>query len=257
MAIITAICNPKGGTAKTSTAVNLCCALSCINKKVLLVDYDPQRSAGCSLGFEISDVEHNLASCILDGISAEKCVVPYTKGGFDILLSSDDLIAVPSSFNDRSDAHLCLLNSLKPLVNSYDHIIIDTPASHNLLLVSSLCAADFLIIPVSLDVFALNSMSSLMTLFEKLKIEGKSTGRILGVLRTLYDPMQPLSEGISKELEKNFGDLLFKTKITYNPKISESSSAACPVLIYDRSSVGSREYLSLCAEFLKRIMIRQ
>ena len=97
MGVIITLCNPKGGTAKTSTAVNLCCGLKAVNKKVLLVDFDPQRSASVALGYEYFDSESNISSSVLDGVPIEDCIVPYAKGGFDLSLASDDLIAVPAA----------------------------------------------------------------------------------------------------------------------------------------------------------------
>lgn len=121
----------------------------------------------------------------------------------------------------------------------------------NLITINALCAADYLVLPVCCDMFAIDSMKTLLDNLLELKEKHLSKCNLLGILRTIYDPMQPLASRISHELAESFKDLLFATKISYNPKISESSSAACPVLVYDRTSLGSREYLSFAGEILK------
>ena len=253
MGVIITLCNPKGGTAKTSTAVNLCCGLKAVNKKVLLVDFDPQRSASVALGYEYFDSENNISSSVLDGVPIESCIVPYAKGGFDLSLASDDLIAIPAALRERLNAHEALADALAPVKNKYDYIVVDTPATLNMITITAICASDYLIIPVSCDIFSVDSMMGLIKKFHELKENGLTHSSILGILRTMYDKLLPLASTISSELESSFNDLLFKTKITYNPRISESSSAAVPVLLYDRTSLGSQEYLSFTGEVLKKL----
>uniref|UniRef100_UPI003FEFE1BB ParA family protein n=1 Tax=Succinivibrio sp. TaxID=2053619 RepID=UPI003FEFE1BB len=253
MGRIITISNPKGGTAKTSTAVNLSCALRTVNKKVLLIDFDPQRSSSVALGYEYTDVEHNIATAVLDGVSADKCITPYPKGGFDVILSSDDLVALPTVLREDTEPASRLKKVIANIKDKYDFLIIDTPASMNLITINALCAADYLVLPVCCDMFAIDSMKTLLDNLLELKEKHLSKCNLLGILRTIYDPMQPLASRISHELAESFKDLLFATKISYNPKISESSSAACPVLVYDRTSLGSREYLSFAGEILKKL----
>ncbi|MGN1280514.1 MAG: ParA family protein [Succinivibrio sp.] len=253
MGKIISVCNPKGGTAKTTTAVNLACALTTVNKKVLLLDFDPQRSASVALGYEYTDVEHNICTALLDNVPIDKCIIPCPKGGFDVVLSSEDLIALPSELRENVSPTGVLYRVLKGVTDRYDFIIIDTPASLNLITINALCASDGIIIPVSLDVFSLNSMKTLLDEILNLKEKGFARCQLLGVLRTLYDPLHPISSRISRELGNSFKELLFRTSISYNPKISESSGAACPMLVYDRTSLGSREFLSLAGEVLKKV----
>ena len=200
MGQIITICNPKGGTAKTSTAINLACAMRAVNKKVLLVDFDPQGSASCALGFMQTDIECNLATAILDNVNIENCIVPYLKGGFDVILSSDELVAVPPALNDDPNAHFCLYNLLCPLKDRYDLIIVDTPASLNLLTKSAICASDFIISTVSLDILSVDSMASLMNFYEKLKSNGMTGAIVLGLLRTMYEPLHKMCDVISQPL---------------------------------------------------------
>ena len=224
-----------------------------MNKKVLLVDFDPQRSASVALGYEYFDSESNISSSILDGVPIEDCIVPYAKGGFDLSLASDDLIAVPAALRERLNAHEVLADALAPVKDKYDFIVVDTPATLNMITIIAICASDYLIIPVSCDIFSVDSMMGLIKKFHELKENGLTHCNILGILRTMYDKLLPLASTISAELENSFSDMLFKTKITYNPRISESSSAAVPVLLYDRTSLGSQEYLSFTGEVLKKI----
>ena len=253
MGHIITICNPKGGTAKTSTAVNLACAITAVHKKVLLVDFDPQRSASVALGYEYADIEHNIGTALLDNVPIKSCITHYLKGGFDVILSSDDLVALPSTLHDKIDSHLCLSNALSKIKDNYDFIIIDTPACLNLITINAMCAADSLVVPVCTDMFALTSMSTLLEKYHELKSQNQAHCRLLGIVITLYDPILPMSQRIHDELAHAFRELLFNTAITYNPKISEATGAAIPVLLYDKSSLGSRQYLSLAGEILKKL----
>lgn len=252
MGKIVAFCNPKGGTAKTSTVVNLACALTTVHKRVLLVDFDPQRSASAALGYNNADVENNLGTAILDSVDIRNCITSYPKGGFDIILSSDDLTAIPATLHDSKDSHLALKNVLDVVKDRYDYILIDTPASMSMINICAICASDYMVTPVSLDIFSIDSMNTLLSKYYQLKEQGKTYCVFIGLLRTLFDESQPLCKTINKELENAFRDLLFKSKISFSHKISESSSAACPVLIYDRTCLGAQEYLAFTSEFLKR-----
>lgn len=253
MGNIITICNPKGGTGKTSTAVNLCCALKTVNKRVLLIDFDPQRSASVALGYEYFDAEHTISSAIIDDVPIESCILHYTKGGVDLCLASDDLIAIPQVLKDVPNSHLCLYHVLNNLRERYDFIIVDTPATLNMLGVIGICASDYMVITVCCDLFSIDSMHNLINKYHELKEHGMTHTKILGIVCTMFDKLQPLSDIILNELKSSFNELLFKTKITYNPRISESSSAAVPVLLYDRTSLGSTEYLSFAGELLKKM----
>lgn len=252
MGKVVSFCNPKGGTAKTSTVVNLACALTTVHKRVLLVDFDPQRSASVALGYNNTDVENNLGTAILDNVDIKRCITSYPKGGFDIVLSSDDLTAIPAVLHDNPVSHLALKKVLDTVKDRYDYILVDTPASLSMISICAICASDYLIVPVCLDMFSIDSMNTLLSKYYSLKEQGKTSCVFAGLLRTLFDINQPLCRTINKELETAFTDLLFKTKITFSHKISESSSAACPVLLYDRTCLGAQQYLSFTAEFLKR-----
>ena len=137
--------------------------------------------------------------------------------------------------------------------DNYDFIIIDTPACLNLITINAMCAADSLVVPVCTDMFALTSMSTLLEKYHELKSQNQAHCRLLGIVITLYDPILPMSQRIHDELAHAFRELLFNTAITYNPKISEATGAAIPVLLYDKSSLGSRQYLSLAGEILKKL----
>ena len=170
-----------------------------------------------------------------------------------MILSSDDLVALPTVLREDTEPASRLKKVLANIKDKSDFIIIDTPASMNLITINALCASDYLVLPVCCDMFAIDSMKTLLDNLLELKEKHLSKCNLLGILRTIYDPMQLLASRISHELEESFKDLLFATKISYNPKISESSSAACPVLVYDRTSLGSREYLSFAGEILKKL----
>ncbi len=255
MADIIAIANPKGGSAKTSTAVNLCCALAATRRRVLLVDLDPQCSATVAVGFEHADEQRSLTGVLISNDPLGPCVMHYGQGNFDIIPSNEDLTAVPVAVYNEPDGKYRLRKALAQVSQNYDYIFIDCPPSLSALTVNALCAAHFLIIPLPCEYFAVDSMLSLISQYKKLNDLGDANVQLLGIVRTLYDETRPLSAEISNELKVQFDDLLFDSIITYNQRISESASSGRPVMLYDKSSQGARAYLILAGELLQKIRL--
>ncbi|HAR79925.1 MAG TPA: hypothetical protein DCR21_03755 [Succinivibrionaceae bacterium] len=254
MTEIIAVANPKGGSAKTSTAVNLSCALAATMKRVMLVDLDPQCSATVAMGFERSvNAEHSLAGVMISGNDPRECIRRCVHGNFDLLAANEDLTAVPVAMYNEPDGRIRLRKVLSPLFPEYDYIFIDCPPAANNLTENALCCANRLLIPMPCEYFAIDSMISIITMYERLNKAGDANIKLLGVVRTLYDDNQPLSAEISSELKKQFGEMLFESIIPYNLRISESSSTGRPVMLYDRSSQGARAYLALAGELLTKL----
>ena len=251
--IVLSVANHKGGVGKTSTAINLACAFAGTRRRVLLIDLDPQGSATVSILRKRPTGLISSGNALMSEASLVPCIKPYNLAKFDLVPANDDLTAFCVSCINEEGKEFRLKNALSSLRLIYDLIIIDCPPALNLLTINALCASDDLIIPTTCDYFAVDGLSSLLRLFEKLKTDGMSNVRLMGIVRTLYSLGEPLAKKISEELKSNLGTLLFNTIIPYTSLISEAPSMGRPVILYDRSCLGSRAYLSLAGEILKRM----
>ena len=251
--IVLSVANHKGGVGKTSTAINLACAFAGTRRRVLLIDLDPQGSATVSILRKRPTGLISSGNALMSEASLVPCIKPYNLAKFDLVPANDDLTAFCVSCINEDGKEFRLKNALSSLRLIYDLIIIDCPPALNLLTINALCASDDLIIPTTCDYFAVDGLSSLLRLFEKLKTDGMSNVRLMGIVRTLYSLGEPLAKKISEDLKSNLGTLLFNTIIPYTSLISEAPSMGRPVILYDRSCLGSRAYLSLAGEILKRM----
>ena len=251
--IVLSVANHKGGVGKTSTAINLACAFAGTRRRVLLIDLDPQGSATVSILRKRPTGLISSGNALMSEASLVPCIKPYNLAKFDLVPANDDLTAFCVSCINDDGKEFRLKNALSSLRLIYDLIIIDCPPALNLLTINALCASDDLIIPTTCDYFAVDGLSSLLRLFEKLKTDGMSNVRLMGIVRTLYSLGEPLAKKISEDLKSNLGTLLFNTIIPYTSLISEAPSMGRPVILYDRSCLGSRAYLSLAGEILKRM----
>ena len=251
--IVLSVANHKGGVGKTSTAINLACAFAGTRRRVLLIDLDPQGSATVSILRKRPTGLISSGNALMSEASLVPCIKPYNLAKFDLVPANDDLTAFCVSCINEDGKEFRLRNALSSLRLIYDLIIIDCPPALNLLTINALCASDDLIIPTTCDYFAVDGLSSLLRLFEKLKTDGMSNVRLMGIVRTLYSLGEPLAKKISEDLKSNLGTLLFNTIIPYTSLISEAPSMGRPVILYDRSCLGSRAYLSLAGEILKRM----
>lgn len=256
-ALVLAIANHKGGVGKTSTAINLACAFAGTQRHVLLVDLDPQGSTTVSLLKARPNGIITSGNALIDGTSFAPCIREYPLGKFDIIPATDDLMAFAVAKHNDPEKEFFLRNALKSMRKIYDIIIIDCPPSLNLLTINALCAADELIVPSTCEYFAVEGLGSLLRTFEKLKEEGKTNVHFMGIVRTMFDREQSLAKKISLNLKQNFGPLIFTTIIPYTSRISEAPSLGRPVILYDKSSIGSKAYLSLAGEILSRLPANQ
>ncbi len=255
MTVKICIANPKGGTGKTSCAVNLSSALALQNKRVLLCDLDPQCSATVALGLTPGDDDHSLAGVLISGNDPRDCIVHYRDCSLDVMIANSDLTVVPVALYNQENGHKRFKQALSEVESNYDIIIIDTPASLSILNINAFCASNYLLIPSSCDYFALDSMQTLLTFCANLQYEQKSSITLLGVLRTFFDDKSPLCTYISQALKELFEANVFDSVINFNSRISEASASGKCCISYDKSSIPSIQYLNLSIEILNRLGI--
>lgn len=249
MGKVIAVVNQKGGVGKTTTCINLCCALTESGKKVLLCDMDPQGNSTSGMGLDKKSVAPTVYDVIINGVDAIKAVIS-TKYG-DVLPSNKVLSGAGIELVAIAEREFKLQNALRPLREQYDYIIIDCPPSLELLTLNALCAADSLLVPVQCEYFALEGLSDLLATLRIIKRRLNPGLEIEGVLLTMYDGRTNLSLQVAEEVKKYFKTKVFRTVIPRNVRLSEAPSHGKPAIVYDRSSRGARAYLDLAAELIR------
>lgn len=252
MGKIIAIANQKGGVGKTTTAFNLASCLAREGKRVLIVDADPQANATSGLGVDPAACEVSLYDCLVDGYPSADACTPTNIENLYIIPSRIDLVGAEVELMNRPDRDRVLQRVLSPLKDDYDYILIDCSPSLGVITVNALTASDSVIIPVQAEYFALEGISQLLNTIRIIKTRLKPTLEIEGFLLTMYDARLRLANQIYEELKSHFGDMVFKTVIPRNIKLSESPSHGMPVLLYDPDSRGAIAYIQLARELIQR-----
>ena len=246
---VIAVANQKGGVGKTTTAVNLSAALSELEQQVLLIDIDPQGNATMGSGVEKNQLSLSSYEWLVEGAGLKE-VVHTKEAKYDVLPSNIDLTAAEVGLLRMESREYVMRGLLSGA--AYDYVLIDCPPSLNILTVNALTAADTVLIPMQCEYYALEGLSALLETIRALRASSNPQLDIEGLLRTMYDPRISLSRDVSRQLVMHFGEKLFRTVIPRNIKLAEAPSHGLPVIEYDRSSKGSRAYLALGAELLKR-----
>jgi len=252
VARILAITNQKGGVGKTTTGVNLAASLAAAQRRVLLIDVDPQGNATMGSGIEKSSLVSTVYHVLLGERSIAEVRVRSERGEYDLVPANRDLAGAEVELVELSRREARLKEALAAVDADYDYILIDCPPALNLLTVNGLVAAHAVLIPMQCEYYALEGLSDLVATIRKVRLHLNPDLQIEGLLRTMYDPRNTLSQQVSAQLVEHFGDKVYRTVIPRNVRLAEAPSHGLPAFKFDRSSKGAQAYLALAGEMLNR-----
>ena len=252
MTRVLAIANQKGGVGKTTTSVNLAASLAATQRRVLLVDIDPQGNATMGCGIDKMNLERSACDVLLNDATAADSIVSAPEGGFAILPGNDDLTLAEVQLLQEIGRELRLRKALAPVLGMYDFILIDCPPSINMLTVNALTAADGVLIPMQCEYYALEGLTALLTTIDQVRDSVNPNLEVYGLLRTMFDPRNNLANAVSAQLHEHFGEKVYRTIIPRNVRLAAAPSFGRPVLLHDRHSRGALAYLALAGEIIRR-----
>lgn len=252
MGKIIAIANQKGGVGKTTTTINLAASLGVLEKKVLLIDADPQSNASSGLGIDVESVENGTYRLLEHAITAKEAIVATKSPNIDIIPAHIDLVAIEIELVDKEEREYMLKKAIESLKESYDYILIDCPPSLGLLTLNALTASDSVIIPIQCEYFALEGLGKLLNTIKSIQKIHNPSLDIEGLLLTMYDSRLRLSNQVVEEVKKHFDKMVFKTIIQRNVRLGEAPSYGESIISYDAGCKGANNYLSLAQELIEK-----
>lgn len=252
MGKIIAIANQKGGVGKTTTSINLAASLGVLEKKVLLIDADPQANATSGIGIDVESIEIGTYQLLEHSNTAKEAIIKTTTPNLDIIPAHIDLVAIEIELVDKESREYMLKKALADIKNDYDFILIDCAPSLGLLTLNALTAADAVIIPIQCEYFALEGLGKLLNTIKSVQKIHNPDLDIEGLLLTMYDARLRLSNQVVEEVQKHFNNMVFQTIIQRNVRLSEAPSYGENIINFDAASKGASNYLSLAKEIIDK-----
>ncbi|MGH8502996.1 MAG: ParA family protein [Gammaproteobacteria bacterium] len=252
MANILALANQKGGVGKTTTAVNLAASLGAINRRVLVIDLDPQGNATMGCGVDKHQLSITSGDVLLGKAGIADGILQVDRAACALLPANGDQTVAEIELITATEREFRLRRALDSVDGRFDYVLIDCPPALNTLTVNALVAAHGVIIPMQCEYYALEGLSALIGTIERIRQAANPALRIAGLLRTMFDPRNNLANDVSNQLISHFGDRVFETVIPRNVRLAEAPSHGLPVLLYDKASRGALAYLSLAGELLRK-----
>lgn len=250
MTKIVALANQKGGVGKTTTAINLGASVAACERRVLLIDLDPQSNATSGLG--VTEANPSMYDVLIENMPLRDIIRPTEIPTLFIAPSSVDLVGAEVELRDAIGREYYLKRVIEPIAADYDYILIDSPPSLGLLTVNGLTAANSVLVPLQAEYFALEGVSQLLSTIDRVKSAVNPSLDVEGIVLTMYDERMNLARQVAEEVRNHFGDKLYKTVIPRNVRLSEAPSFGKPIILYDIRSRGSEAYVSLAREFIQR-----
>ena len=251
MTKIVSLANQKGGVGKTTTAINLGASVAACERRVLLVDLDPQANATSGLGIGKYEPK-SMYPVLVDGMSLRDIVVPTELATLFLAPSSVDLVGAEIELGDAENRQFRLRSALEGVAADYDYVLIDSPPSLGLLTINGLTAADSVLVPMQCEYFALEGLSQLLTTIERVRDALNPTLEIEGIVLTMYDDRINLARQVAEEVRGHFGEKVYDTVVPRNVRLGEAPSFGKPIILYDIRSRGSEAYVALAREFIQR-----